>query len=449
MTSHPYLGKRITVLGLGASGYSMARYLAAQGALLTVADTRPAPPQLAQLQRELPGVRFVSGEFNEALFDGCDLIAASPGVAIDTPLLLAVRLRHLPIVGDVELFARALPKGQKILAITGSNGKTTTTSLVGELCKAAGLHTVVCGNIGDTVLDQLPQSGEAWPDVYVIELSSFQIDTTHSLIPTAATVLNISEDHLDRYPSRLAYAASKARIFTALTRQVLNRDDPLVMLMEHIGKPAVTFSLASQADFSATPEHLWVGKEVLLATHELQLIGRHNHANVLAALALVAQIGISAKSLIPALKTFQGLAHRVERIATVKGVDYIDDSKGTNVGATEAAIKGLGKACVLIAGGDGKGQDFAPLREPIRQHARAVILIGRDGPAIAAVLTNLSLPIEFAQDLPAAVQRAAILAEAGDAVMLSPACASFDMFNNYLHRSEVFAAAVAQLAVTT
>ncbi len=478
LTPHASLqGRKALVVGLGDTGLSCVRWLLAQGAEVRATDSRAEPPHAARLREAHPGVALRLGGFRAADFDWAELIVASPGVPVATPEIRAALQAGKPVVGDVELFARALARSRaKVLAITGSNGKSTVTSLAAHLCRTAGLKTVMAGNIGLPVLDALteyePQgrvsaqanAGAAgvkqsgWsqfeaeaPEVYVLELSSFQLETTTSLTPEAATVLNLSEDHMDRYAGMAEYAAAKARIFAGHGVQVLNRDDPLVMAMQRHGHRAYTFGLDAPAGFGhwglleeGSRKWLAEGNERLLPVDELTLAGLHNAANALAALALCRAIGLPYEPLIQGLRTFKGLPHRVEKVATVEGVTYYDDSKGTNVGATVAALHGFACPVVLIAGGDGKGQDFSPLNHAVR-HARAVVLIGRDAPLIEAAVAG-AVPVHRAASLEEAVRLAHAQARAGDAVLLSPACASFDMFRNYVHRAEVFVAAVRALA---
>ena len=438
--------KQVLVLGLGDTGLSALRWLARQGARLSVADTRAVPPGLDVVKAELPQVTTHCGPFARNVFEPAELIVASPGVPLAEPEIQAAIARGTPVVGDVELFAQHKPASAKVIAITGANGKTTVTTLVGEMCKQAGLKTVVAGNIGLPVLDALAMPE---PDVYVLELSSFQLETTSSLSPDAATVLNVTEDHMDRYDGMASYAAAKARIFHGAGVQVLNRDDVWSRGMAEAGRQQVSFGMGAattEADYGLLQRDcktwLMYGEQALLSTDEMRLAGLHNAMNALAALALCRAIGIEMAALLATLRQFKGLPHRVEWVANHAGVDFYDDSKGTNVGATCAALAGLPKKVVLIAGGDGKGQDFSPLREPVAANARAVVLIGRDAPLIRLAIADAGVDILDAPSLEDAVRRAHAVAQPGDAVLLSPACASFDMFRNYVHRAEVFVAAV-------
>ena len=443
--------KSVLVLGLGETGLSMVRWLSAQSAHLRVADSRSAPPGLAEVGQYVPAGQIYCGNFNDALFDGIELIAISPGVPLRDPAVARAVARGVAVVGDIELFAQSLPKDNRphILAITGANGKTTVTSMVEHLCKAAGKDAVAAGNISPAVLDVVLERGVNQPEVWVLELSSFQLETTYNLNADAATVLNISEDHLDRYADIDEYSAAKARIFSGCGVQVLNRDDERSMSMARKDCKIITFGLnspdtASDFGIERAEGEIWLmqGKKRLLKASELQVAGMHNVANALAALALSRAIDFPMRTLLDALRSFKGLPHRVERVAEIDGITYYDDSKGTNVGATIAALQGLGCKAVLIAGGEGKGQDFTPLNPVVTQHARAVVLIGRDAPLIAAALNGCGVDVLCAEDMRDAVRLATRLAQSGDAVLLSPACASFDMFRNYEHRAEVFVEAV-------
>ena len=443
--------KFVLVLGLGETGLSMLRWLSAQGARLRVADSRSEPPGLAEAARHVDAVQILCGPFNAAMFDGIELIAISPGIPLRDPVVASGVARGIPVVGDIELFAQNLPESNrpKVLAITGSNGKSTVTSMVEHLCRAAGKDAVAAGNISPAVLDVVAACGAKQPEVWVLELSSFQLETTFSLNADVATVLNVSEDHLDRYGSVDEYVAAKARVFRGNGVQVLNRDDARSTAMALPGRAIATFGLdmpRNEQDWGIERDggDIWLlqGSKRLLKAGELQVAGLHNAANALVALALCRAIGLPLPVLLDALRSFEGLPHRVQRVAEVDGVVYFDDSKGTNVGATVAALQGLGRKAVLIAGGEGKGQDFAPLGPAVVQHARAVVLIGRDAPLIEAALHGCGVPLLHAMDMNDAVQQAARLVQRGDAVLLSPACASFDMFHNYAHRAEVFVAAV-------
>lgn len=444
--------KQVLVLGLGETGLSALRWLNRQGARLSVADTRENPPGIDTLKTELTHVTLHTGAFTSAMFEAKDLVVCSPGITLSEPEIQAAITRGISVVGDVELFAQFRPADAKVIAITGANGKTTVTTLVGEMCKAAGLNTIVAGNIGLPVLDALSMPT---PDVYVLELSSFQLETTSNLVIDAATMLNLSEDHMDRYDGMQSYAIAKARIFYHAKLQVLNRDDAWSMLMSRPKLPQVTFGLNEPDDEQAyglreVDGETWLccGRHDLMNIRDLKIAGLHNAANALAAIALCRGIGLEYAPIMQTLYNFKGLPHRVEWVAEIDEVDYYDDSKGTNVGATCAAIAGLPRKVVLIAGGDGKGQDFSPLKQPVAENARAVVLIGRDAKLIEDVLLETGVAMYHAADLPEAVNIAKKLAQTGDAVLLSPACASLDMFKNYVHRAEVFVAAVKRLEGT-
>jgi UDP-N-acetylmuramoylalanine--D-glutamate ligase len=444
----------VLVLGLGLTGLSAARWAARQGARVRVADTRAAPPNAARLAAELPRVPILTGAFTDETFAGADMIVLSPGLSKDQQVIADAVARGAELVGDVELFARALPRSQKLIAVTGSNGKTTVSALTGELLRTAGLKTEVVGNIGEPVLDALAahERGEPWPDAFVVELSSFQLETTTSLEPTVATVLNVTENHLDRYPGIDAYAAAKARVFAGGGEQLLNRDDSRSLAMRLPGRTVHSFGAGipqSQSDdewgIVASREAPWLarGGALLIAAGDLALVGRHNALNALAALALASTVAKIDARVLATLAQFHGLPHRMERVAEIGGVLFVNDSKATTVAATLAALEGSGRPAVLIAGGDGKGQDFAPLRRSVEAHCRAVILLGRDAPVIATALSGVELPVEAASTLEVAVARGIARATSGDVVLLSPACASLDMFRDYAERGERFRAAIA------
>ena len=441
-------GKRVLVVGLGESGLAMAKWLHRQGALVGVADSRETPPNVEALARVAPGAELRCGPFTAATFADAELVALSPGVAKAMPAIAALQV---PVISEIELFAAGVREqmpGSKIVAITGSNGKTTTTALTAHLLNGAGVPAVACGNISPSALDALmdAQDEGALPAVWVLELSSFQLETTFHLNAEAATVLNISEDHLDRYEGSLAnYAAAKSRIFQGKGAMVLNRDDDWSMANGRCGRKMVTFGLGKAPrglDYGIADGAICKGGERLLPLAELPIAGLHNAANAMAALALCAAVGVEADRLLPALKTFKGLPHRVEPVAEHAGVRYVDDSKGTNVGATLAAIEGMGRKVAIVLGGDGKGQDFSPLKAALEKHGRAVALIGRDAAAIETAIAGCGLPMRRVADMEEAVRWLAGEAQAGDCVLLSPACASLDMYRNYAHRAQAFIDAV-------
>ncbi len=558
----------VLILGLGASGLAMARWCARHGAVVTVADTREAPPQLAQLRQELPQAVFAGGPFSAALIEGTPIRAVycSPGLSPQAlaPVVTAARATGLPVGGELDLFALALadlavppveaevpteavdaaqqetvqqeeepapavddlqvetaaadatiedeealpapldddaelpapvvtppkPRGYTpaVLAITGTNGKTTVTSLTGQLVERADKRVAVAGNIGPTLLDTLAAriDSQDLPEVWVLELSSFQLDSVQGFEPTAAAVLNITQDHLDWHGDMDAYAQAKARIFGQKGLMVLNRDDPAVMALlpppvrVKLQRPQVRPHVTFGADLPQRPGDYGIervnGMAWLVRAHEadetikrkrgaaaqeeeihlqrlmpadaLRIRGQHNALNALAALALAMSAGCPLAPMLFGLREYRGEPHRVEPVAIIDEVEYFDDSKGTNVGATVAALIGLGvdRRVVLILGGEGKGQDFSPLAKPVSRYARAVILIGRDAPLIEQALAGSGVNPQHAASMQEAVQAAAQRANPGDAVLLSPACASFDMFKDYAHRAAVFCEAVQQLA---
>lgn len=457
-------GKHLLVLGLGESGLAMARWAALRGARLRVADSRAEPPGLAQLQLEAPLADIRCGEFGAEVLDGIELVALSPGIDPRHGVVAQARARGLKIVGELTLFVHALEElgvreQTRLIAITGSNGKTTTTTLCAALARAGGVDAVAAGNISPAMLDVLMERlelGLPLPACWVLELSSFQLELAADLQADAATVLNFSADHLDRYNSLADYAAAKARIHVGARVQVLNREDiPASALAEGAGGELCSFGLdaaPTAADYGVgrIDGHAWLmrGGLPLLACEQLKLRGGCNHANALAALALCeAALGLDPLQLLEALRTFPGLPHRVCLIGErADGVSFYDDSKGTNVAATEAALQGFNAPLILIAGGEGKDQDFAPLALALKGRARAVLLIGRAAPQLAAALADRDFAVELCGVLEVAVQRAAELAQPGEIVLLSPACASTDQFRNYIHRGEAFRAAVGTLA---
>ena len=489
-------GKNILVLGLGASGLALARWCARSGAQVTVADTRAAPPQLEALRAQVPGATFMQAEMGEALLATAafDLLLKSPGLSPATVagVVNAAAARGMACGNELSLFAQALAElkadqayAPQVIGITGTNGKTTVTTLTALLVQCAGKSVAVAGNIGPTLLDTLAEKideslgGQALPEVWVLELSSFQLDGIDNFEPTVATVLNITQDHLDWHETLPAYIAAKAHVYGRSGVMLLNRDDPLVMaalppLVK--GKQLrnyLTFGSdeprrpgdygietvngmawlvrAAQADETVKrrkqeDEVLYVQR--LMPLDALRIRGRHNATNALAALGLAAAVGCSLAPMLHGLREYRGEPHRLESVAVLNEIEYFDDSKGTNVGATVAALVGLGldRKLVVILGGEGKGQDFSPLLEPVSRYVRAVVLIGRDAPLIRSALNASEVPLLDAPSMSDAVRLAAQQARSGDAVVLSPACASFDMFDNYERRAQVFCDAVQSLA---
>ncbi|MBX3617167.1 UDP-N-acetylmuramoyl-L-alanine--D-glutamate ligase [Nitrosomonas sp.] len=452
-------GKTILVLGMGETGLSMVKWLTRQGANVCVADSRQQPPALKEVMDKHPDVKTFTGKFESPILNGIELIAISPGVPVADPCVQQAVKQGIPVVGDMVLFSWALEQSDlpkpKILAITGSNGKTTVTSMVGAMLKKSGWNVEVAGNIGPAVLEALMQRLDAgdWPQAWVLEVSSFQLETTANLNADVAAVLNLSEDHLDRYAAMGDYMAAKTRVFlnehddNAI--QILNRDDPVVYAMALPGRKCITFGVdiaSTQSDYGMlhNGDELWLmeGDRPLIKTSDLVVSGLHNATNALAALSICRSLELPLEPLLTALREFRGLPHRMEKVAAFNGVTFFDDSKSTNVGATVAALNGMRKNVILIAGGDGKGQDFSLMRDAVTNNARAVVLIGRDAGIIATELQNCGVPLHFAVTMEEAMQKSFLLAQVGDVVLLSPACASFDMFRNYIHRAEVFVAAV-------
>ena len=436
------------VVGLGKSGMSLVRFLAQQGVRFAVADTRANPPELATLQRDYPQVEVRCGELDVEFLCRATELYVSPGLALATPALQQAAARGVQMSGDIELFARHAKA--PIIAITGSNAKSTVTTLVGEMAKAAGKKVAVGGNLGTPALDLLADDVE----LYVMELSSFQLETTHSLNAEVATCLNVSEDHMDRYSGMQTYHLAKHRIFRGARQVVVNRDDALSRPLQADQLPCWSFGL-SKPDFNgfglieeAGEKCLAFQFDALLPVRELKIRGAHNQSNALAALALGHAVGLPFAAMLEALKHFTGLAHRCQWVGELRGAHYYDDSKATNVGAALAAIEGLGAdingKLLLIAGGDGKGADFSALRVPVAHYCRAVVLLGRDAARLAEALDGAAVQVRV-NSLEEAVAQCAALAQPGDAVLLSPACASLDMFKNFEERGRLFAQAVGGL----
>jgi UDP-N-acetylmuramoylalanine--D-glutamate ligase len=434
---------RTLVVGLGKTGVSCARFLTRQGIRVAITDTRTNPPGLPTLREELPDIALFLGGFQREVFESAEQLIVSPGVSVAEPLIQEALGRGVPVIGDIELFARAVKA--PVVAVTGSNGKSTVVSLLGEMARYAGWRTAVGGNLGEPALDILDDDNR----FYVLELSSFQLETTQSLEPRAAAVLNVSPDHMDRYPSVAAYADAKSRIYRGAQVGVINLDDPRVRGMAGIADRDVGFTLGAAEGINyglgEREGETWLcrGGRPLMPVSELLLRGRHNLANALAALALGEASGLPVEAMLEGLRRFRGLAHRTQLLAEKRGVRWYNDSKGTNVGATIAALEGLhapqgpGRA-ILIAGGDCKGADFSELAPVVEHTCRGVVLIGRDALRLESALRG-RCPLERCDTLEQAVNAAAATARPGDHVLLSPACASFDMFRGFEHRGEVYA----------
>ena len=432
--------KHSLIVGLGATGAAVARYLAARGERVRVIDSRAAPPGLAELRAACPGVEVALETLDARWLDNASRVLLSPGLAYDLPLAVEARRRGIAVIGDIELFA--LAARAPVIAVTGSNGKSTVTTLASQLLESQRLRAPAGGNLGPPALDLL--EGEA--DAYVLEISSFQMETTDSLAPLAAAVLNVSPDHLDRHGTLERYAELKEKLLAAAEHAVVNADDPLVAGMGARHAHAVQFSVRNELTrgYSTVVRggERWLARdgEPLLRAAELGLRGAHNEANALAALALTVELTTDLDAALAVLRAFAGLPHRCQRVAERRGVTFVDDSKGTNVGATLAALQGLAGPLVLIAGGLSKGQDLTPLAAGARGKLRAAVLIGSAAPELQRVLAGVC-PTVQAAGMEEAVARAAALAQRGDTVLLSPACASQDMFKDYKERGESFARA--------
>ena len=464
MNANPNKAAVAVIVGLGRTGFSCARYLRKRGWRVAVTDTRAEPPELKRLLALDADIEVRLGGLDPRLLEGALCVVVSPGVSLAEPFFAEARRRGLEIVGDIELFARAADA--PVVGITGTNGKSTVTTLLGRMARRAALRVRVGGNLGEPALDLLdaddPQVRAASRDqdasasagsaeLYVLELSSFQLETTDSLDLVAAAVLNVSADHLDRYASLEAYAAAKARIFARCDTAVINLDDPLVVRMPRPGQRTLSFSLRATigADYAlaAQADEWWLMRRGarLLRVADMKLGGGHNSANALAALALGEALELPLAAMIAELKSFAGLPHRSQWVAEVRGVTYINDSKGTNVGATLAAVGGMDTPVVLIAGGEGKNQNFAPMGPALRGKLRHAVLIGRAADEIGQALKDVCT-VERSATLEEAVRAAAAAAQPRDVVLLSPACASLDMFSDYAERGAVFMQAVRELA---
>jgi UDP-N-acetylmuramoylalanine--D-glutamate ligase len=432
------------IVGLGKTGFACARYLAAQGVSFAVTDNRDQPPMLNEMQAALPDVSLYLGGFDESLLLSADHLLLSPGVSLQEGAIVKAIDSGVEVYGDIELFCRNI--SAPVIAITGSNGKSTVTTLVAEMLRAAGLNVVEGGNLGTPALDLL---GDNEPDIYVLELSSFQLETVSSLNAIASVVLNISPDHMDRYEGLTEYKTAKERIYDGNGTIVINLDDPAVASMARNQRNCVDFTLFDPlpGDYGVRDYdgERWIvkGEDKLIPVNDLHIKGEHNIANAMAAMALAETLNCPQAAMLSVLRSFPGLQHRCQWIAEHAHVQWFNDSKGTNVGASCAAIKGLAtdENIVLIAGGDGKGADFSEMEHVAEGRLKAAIVLGKDGPGIGKVLVNV-VPVHAVDSIEMAVETAARIASAGDIVLLSPACASLDMFENYQARGDAFVTAV-------
>jgi len=439
--------RQTLVVGLGKTGLSCVRFLVKKGVAVAIVDSREMPPGLDVLREEFPDVAVFVGGFSEEAFASAQQLVISPGVSLKEPQIQSALHHGIPVISDIELFATYAKA--PIIAITGTNGKSTVTSLVGLMAVKAGKNVRIGGNLGTPALDLIDENDET--ELYVLELSSFQLDSTNHMNAAVAAVLNVSPDHMDRYDSVQHYITSKQKIYQGSGVMVMNRDDHEVMAMSIPGRKIITFGLGEpeEKEFGIRNRKggYWIvyGDKDLIKTSELLIRGKHNLSNALAALAIGRAAEFPLPAMLDALQSFRGLPHRMQWVAETDGVNWYNDSKGTNPGATVAALRGLSEPVVLIAGGDGKGADFSPIREAVVHHCRAVVLIGRDAPQIEKILSGLVSLVQ-ANDMKEAVVRARELSQPGDVVLLSPACASFDMFSDYKARGDAFVQAVQGLA---
>jgi len=436
------LRSKVLVVGLGNTGISVANYLHKLGFNFAITDSRDKPPLIDEFFQVMPYTPVFTGGFDEAAFKVATHLVVSPGVSLNEKSIVKAIAHGSKIVSDIDLFACSVDV--PIIAITGSNGKSTVTTMLGEMAKCAGKKVGIGGNLGTPALDLLEQMAE----LYVLELSSFQLERTSALNAAAATVLNVSADHLDRHADIAKYAQEKQNIFYGNGVMVINVDDPIVDAMQEAGRRIITFSIKKDADFYIAQkddvEYLMHDTQCLMPLAELPLEGRHNAANALAALALGVSIGLDEQAMCSALKTFKGLDHRMQRIAQIRGVTWVNDSKATNIGACVAALQGYERKVILIAGGDAKGADMNELTPAIKEKAKSVVLMGKDADLIKQALNNC-VPVYAAENMAQAVQISASLAKDGDSVLLSPACASLDQYKNYQDRGDQFANAVLRL----
>ena len=433
---------KILVVGLGNTGISVAHYLQKLGLNFAITDSRDKPPLLDDFFQMMPDTPVFTGGFDEAAFKVATHLVVSPGLPLTEKSIVKAIANGAKIVSDIDLFACSV--NEPVIAITGSNGKSTVTTMLGEMAKCAGKKAGVGGNLGTPALDLLEPEAE----LYVLELSSFQLERTSVLNAVAATVLNVSADHLDRHADLAKYAKEKQHVYSGDGVMVINADDPIVDAMREAGRRIFTFSIQKHADFyiarKGDAEYLMHKEQCLMPLAELPLEGRHNTANALAALALGVAIGLDVQAMCNALKTFKGLEHRMQRIAEIRGVTWVNDSKATNIGACVAALQGYTRKVILIAGGDAKGADMNELTPAIKEKAKSVVLMGKDAELIKQALNNC-VPVYAAENMVQAVQISARLAAAGDSVLLSPACASIDQFKNYQDRGDQFSKAVMEL----
>jgi len=433
------LSAKILVVGLGNTGISVAHFLQKLGFNFAITDSRDKPPLMDDFFQVMPDTPVFTGGFDEAAFKVATHLVVSPGVALTEKSIVKAIANGSRIVSDIDLFACSVD--MPIVAITGSNGKSTVTTMLGEMAKSTGIKVGIGGNLGTPALELLGQSSE----LFVLELSSFQLERTTVLNAAAATVLNVSADHLDRHADEEKYALEKQKVFNGDGVIVINIDDPVVNAMREPGRRIVTFSIKNDADFHIAQEggveYLMHNKQCLMSLSELPLEGRHNAANALAALALGGSIGLDVQAMCKALKTFKGLDHRMQRIAEIRGVTWVNDSKATNIGACVAALQGYARKVILIAGGDAKGADMKELTPAIKEKVKSVVLMGKDADLIKEAL-NDCVPVYAADNMAQAVQISANLAESGDSVLLSPACASLDQYKNYQDRGDQFSKAV-------
>lgn len=433
---------RVLIVGLGSTGYSAARFLQQTPIKFAVIDSRSHPPQIDTLREQMPDVPVFSGGFDQSAFDVATHLLISPGVSLNESVIHKAMQAGVTVISDIDLFACATDK--PIIAITGSNGKSTVTTMLGDMGNAAGFKTAIGGNLGTPALDLLQQD----VDLYVLELSSFQLERTTALNAKAATVLNVSADHLDRHDGMSGYAREKQRIFRGDGAMILNADDPAVMAMQDPRRVRFSFSVMQTADFylrRGETQQLMHGEQALMDAAELNLEGSHNIANALASLALGHAVGMDSHAMCRALRKFKGLPHRMQIVADVRGVRWVNDSKATNIGACIAALQGYQRKVILLAGGDGKGADMTELAPIVADKTKAVILMGKDAKLIDQALNGCA-PTRFADNMKQAVKIAAELATAGDSVLLSPACASLDQYKSYADRGNQFAQAVLELS---